>query len=117
MTKNENGKRLNESQRCEIIEKLSKLSTPSKRAIAREYGVSASSIQNIWVNREKIVERSALMTDQHKKQTFHASVGKYKELEDMLYVWIDSMQCANLPVPPSLAIAKARGIASKLDIW
>jgi hypothetical protein len=34
----------------------------------------------------------------------------------MLYIWIDSMHRANLPVPPSLAIAKAKSIASSLSI-
>ena len=56
MTKNENGKRLNESQRCEIIAKLSRTSPPSKRAIAREYHVSDSSVRKIWVNRQAILE-------------------------------------------------------------
>jgi hypothetical protein len=41
---NSNGKRLNESQRCEIIAKLSKTSTPSKRSLAREYGVSEGAV-------------------------------------------------------------------------
>ncbi len=34
----------------------------------------------------------------------------------MLYIWIDSMRRARLPVPPSLAIAKAKSIASTLSI-
>ncbi len=34
----------------------------------------------------------------------------------MLYIWIDSMRRANLLVPPSLAIAKAKSIASNLSI-
>jgi hypothetical protein len=34
----------------------------------------------------------------------------------MLYIWIDSMRRANLPNPPSLTIAKAKNIASRLSI-
>jgi hypothetical protein len=34
----------------------------------------------------------------------------------MLYIWIDSMRRAKLPVPPSLAIAKAKSITSTLSI-
>jgi hypothetical protein len=34
----------------------------------------------------------------------------------MLYIWIDSMRRANLPIPPSLAIAKTKSIASSLSI-
>jgi DNA-binding transcriptional regulator YiaG len=55
MSKNSNGKRLNESQRCEIISKLSKTSSLSKRALAREYGVSEGAIRKVWENREAIL--------------------------------------------------------------
>jgi hypothetical protein len=34
----------------------------------------------------------------------------------MLYIWIDSMRCAKLPVPSSLAIAKVKSIACSLSI-
>jgi hypothetical protein len=34
----------------------------------------------------------------------------------MLYIWIDNMCHAKLPVLPSLAIAKAKNIASNLSI-
>jgi hypothetical protein len=34
----------------------------------------------------------------------------------MLYIWIDSMRRANLPVPPSLAITNAKSITSSLSI-
>jgi hypothetical protein len=34
----------------------------------------------------------------------------------MLYIWIDNMHRAKLPIPPSLAIAKAKSIASDLSI-
>jgi hypothetical protein len=34
----------------------------------------------------------------------------------MLYIWIGSMRRANLPISPSLAIAKAKSIASSLSI-
>jgi hypothetical protein len=34
----------------------------------------------------------------------------------MLYIWIDNVRRANLPISPSLAIAKAKSIASSLSI-
>jgi hypothetical protein len=116
MSKKPNGKRLNESQRCEIIAKLSKTNAASKRAIAREYDVSEGAIRKVWDKREQILERSALMSDEAKKKTFRSSIGRFTELEDMLYIWIDSMRRANLPVPPSFAIAKAKSIALSLSI-
>jgi hypothetical protein len=116
MLKKPNRKRLNESQRCEIIAKLNKTDAPSKRAIAREYNVNEGTIRKVWDKREQILERSALMSDEAKEKTFRSSVGHFTELEDMLYIWIDSMHHANLPVPPSLAIAKVKSIASSLLI-
>jgi hypothetical protein len=86
MSKKPNGKRLNESQRCEIIVKLSKTDAPSKKAIACEYDVSERAIKKVWDKREQIVERSALMFDEAKKKTFRSSVGRFTELEDMLYI-------------------------------
>ncbi len=116
MSKKPNGKCLNESHRCEIIAKLSKTDAPSKRAIAREYGVTKGAIRKVWDKQEQILKRSTLMSDEAKEKTFRSSVGRFTKLEDMLYIWIDSMRRANLPVPPSLAIAKAKSIASNLLI-
>jgi hypothetical protein len=116
MLKKPNGKRLNEPQRCEIIAKLSKTDAPSKRAISREYDVSEGAIRKVWDKREQILEQSTLMSDEVKEKTFRSSVGRFTELEDMLYIWIDSMCRANLPVPPSPAIAKAKSITSSLSI-
>jgi hypothetical protein len=116
MSKKPNKKRLNESQRCEIIVKLSKTDAPSKKAIAREYDVSEGAIRKVWDKREQILKRSALMSYEAKEKAFRSSIGRFTKLEDMLYIWIDSMCRANLLFPPSLAIAKAKNIASSLSI-
>jgi hypothetical protein len=55
------------------------------------------------------------MSDEAKDKTFQSSVGCFTELEDMLYIWIDSMRHANLLVLPPLAIAKAKNITSSLS--
>ena len=70
MSKKPNGKRLNESQRCEIIAKLSKTDARSKRAIAREYDVSEGAIRKVWEKQEQILERFALMSDEAKEKNF-----------------------------------------------
>ncbi len=116
MSKKPNGKRLNEHQCCEIISKLSKTNAPSKRALAQEYNVSEGAIQKVWDNREAILEWSALLYEEAKERIFRASVGRFTELEDMLYIWIDSMCRAKLPIRSSLAIAKVKSIASSLSI-
>jgi len=56
------------------------------------------------------------MSDEVKEKTFRSSIGRFTQLEDMLYIWIDNMRRANLLVPPSLAIAKAKNIALSLSI-
>jgi hypothetical protein len=112
MSKKLTGKRLNESQRSEIISKLSKTNPSSKRALAREYDVSKGAIRKVCEKRDSILERSALLSEAAKQKTFRASIGRFTELEDMLYIWIDSMHRARLLVPPSLAIVKAKSIAS-----
>jgi len=117
MSKKLTGKRLNESQRCEIILKLSKTNPPSKRALMREYDVNEGAIRKVWEKRDSILERSTLLSKEAKQKTFRASVGRFTELEDMLYIWIDSMRRARLLVLPSLAIAKAKNIASTLSIF
>jgi hypothetical protein len=86
MSKKPNGKRLNESRRCEIIAKPSKTDAASKRAIAREYDVSEGAIRKVWDKQEQILEQSALMSDEAKEKTFRSSVGRFIELEDMLYI-------------------------------
>jgi hypothetical protein len=96
--------------------KLSKTNAASKRAIAREYDVNEGAIRKVWDKREQILERSALMSNEAKEKTFRSSIGRFTELEDMFYIWIDSMRRANHPVPPSLAIAKAKSIVSSLSI-
>jgi hypothetical protein len=73
-------------------------------------------MRKVWNNREAILEQYALLFEEVEERTFRASVGRFTELEDMFYIWINSMRCAKLPVPPSLAIAKAKNIAPSLSI-
>jgi hypothetical protein len=117
MLKKLTSKHLNESQCCEIISKLSKTNPPSKHALAREYNVSEGAIRKVWEKRDSILERSALLSEKAKQKTFRASVGRFTKLEDMLYIWIDSMRRARFPIPPSLAITKAKNIAFTLSIF
>ena len=86
-----NSKRLSESQRLEVIAKLSVPSAPIKRSLAREYGVSEGAIRKIMKNQEGIQKRSALMSEEGKRKTLRVSIGQFYELEDILYVWIDRM--------------------------
>jgi hypothetical protein len=70
----------------------------------------------VWDNHEAILERYALLSEEAKERTFWASIGRFTKLEDMFYIWIDSMRRAKLHVLPSLTIAKAKSIASSFSI-
>ena len=101
-------KRLNESERLEVISRWIQPNPPSKQSIAQKYRMSEATIRKIWSKHEDICKRSALMSEEAKKKTFKASVGRFTEVEDKLYLWIYSMRQVNLPVSPSLTILKAK---------
>jgi len=63
-------KRLNESQRLEVISKLSQTNPPSKRSIARPYKVSEATIRKVWAKREVFHKGSALTSEETKKKKF-----------------------------------------------
>jgi len=79
-------KRLNESQRLEVISKLSQTNPPSKRSIARQYKVSDATIRKVWAKREVIHKRSDLMSEETKYIKFRAPVGRFQDMEDKLYL-------------------------------
>jgi len=106
----------NEQQHCEIIHKISLHPPPNKHSLSCEYGVDEKAIRKIWEKRVEIEEHSALMTTDAKSKTFRTSVGQFKEVEDCLFIWIDAIHRASLPVPPSLTLLKARSIATELVI-
>jgi len=77
---------LNESQRLEVISKLSQTNPSSKRSIARQYKVSEATIRKVWMKQEVIHKCSALVSEETKKEKFRASVGRFTEMEDKLYL-------------------------------
>jgi hypothetical protein len=79
--------------------KLSKTNAPSKRALAWEYSINEGTIRKVWDNQEAILERFALLSEEANERTFRASIGRFIELENMFYIWIDNMCCAKLPIP------------------
>ncbi|KAI6647727.1 hypothetical protein LOD99_8568 [Oopsacas minuta] len=109
-------KRLNESQRFHVLARVSEPTPPSKRSLAREYEVSEGAIRKLCENRGVIRKRFALLSGETKQKNFEVLFVGFTDLEDMLYLWIDDMRRANLPVPPSLAIAKAKQTAEQLSI-
>ena len=98
----------------EVISELNQPNPPGKRSITRQYGVSEATTGKVWSKSEDIRKRSALMSDEAKKKTFRAFVGRFTAVEHKSYLWIDRMRRANPPVLPSLVILKAKKIAKEL---
>ena len=61
-------KRLNESERLEVISKLNQPNSHSKRNITRQYGVNEATIRKVWSKRDAVRKRSALMSEDAKKK-------------------------------------------------
>jgi len=75
--------------------------------------MSQAATGKVWAKREVIRKRSAQMSEGTKNKKVSAPVA---ELEDSLYLCIDNMRKANLLVPPSFPILKAKQFAEQLSI-
>ena len=80
------------------------------------YDISEKSIRKTWDNQLKIEQQCSLMSEVTRSTMYQASAGRFTEVEDILYRWIDSIRHANLCVSPSLVISKAKKIAEGLLI-
>ena len=76
-------KRLNESKRLEVISELNQPNLCSKQSTTRQYRVSEN---KVWLKLEDICKCSVLMSEEAKKKTFRASVGRFTEVKDKLYL-------------------------------
>ena len=68
-------KRLNESERLEVICRSNQPNPPSKRSIARQYRMSEAAIRKVWSKREDIRKGSALMSGEAKKENIQNVCG------------------------------------------
>ena len=108
MSSHGKGKYLSKGQRINIIEKLSKPNPPPKWLLADEYDVSEKTIHKTWDNSLKIEQWCSLMSEITRSTMYQASAGRFTEVDNILYRWIDCMRCANLCVSPSLVISRAK---------
>lgn len=97
-----------EQDRVDIIYKLEESNPPTKRALARVYNVTEKTIREVWKNRVHILEQVSQIPEAKRAKTFRHSSGYYQEIETRLVSWIKIMRDANLVVPPSLALLKAK---------
>ena len=100
----------------EIINKLKRKNPPSKRYLGRSFNVSEGAIIKIWQNRDEIKKRSTDMSKQRKSKKLRFSSAKYSDLESQLYDWISVIRKTNLPISPTIIIARANEIANNLSL-
>ena len=104
-------KQLTLKRKLEIIEDLSQDNPPSKRCVSRKYEVSDFTIRSIWKNKDTIKRQAALLTNDLQDTLSKLPQAKYSDLEEKLLEWIEVIRTANLPVSPSLIVAKAKELA------
>ncbi|EKX54328.1 hypothetical protein GUITHDRAFT_99805 [Guillardia theta CCMP2712] len=107
-------KRLNDTERLEIIAKLQG-SNMSQRAVSREYGVSEGAIRKLLKQKNSILRRAENVSMAKRIKTYRASAPLFPALEDKLFRWVDGCQKRKVQVSPSMAIAKAAELAKTSD--
>ena len=110
------GPRLNDEQRLQILEIVEQPSPPSLRNIGRNFGVSEWAIRSLIKKKDEIRMRVQLKDHNTRKTTFRGSKGKYPELEERLYAWIDASRRLSIALPPSVIMEKARRLATQMNI-
>ena len=110
------GLRLNDEQRLQILDLVEQPSSPSLRNIGRQFGVSESAIRSLIKKKDEIRLRAQQKDHNARKKTFRGSKGKYPELEERLYAWIDASRRLSIVLPPSVIMEKARRLGSEMNI-
>ena len=102
------GPRLNDEQRLQILEIVEQPSAPSLCKIGRKIGVSECAIRSLIKKKDEVRMRVQLKDHNTRKTTSRGSKGKYPELEERLYAWIDASRRLSIALPPSVIMEKAR---------
>ena len=110
------GQRLNDCQRMEIINLFDKSKPPSMRSVARQFGVDEKVIRKIKSRKDGIRERAQRVDQVTQETTFRDSQAMFPEVEKKLFEWIDAGRRASLALPPSMICHKAKQIATELEI-
>lgn len=103
-------KRLNIQQKVEILAKLDKGALGS--ALAKEYGVSESTISYIKSKKSEIM--SAVSNKNQNTQKKNLKKPEYPELEEKLYAWFLDQRARNCPINSLILRAKAKDFFTKL---
>lgn len=78
--------------------------------VARKYGIPASTISNIWLNRHQIRTNYA---DGHTKKK---PVLMYEELDKLVLAWFTDMRSQNVPMSGPMLIEQALYYAKQLNL-
>ena len=111
------GKRLNDEERLQIINKLENPNNySSMRSIARDFGVGEKTIRDIKKNMIQIKARISQTSEEQRKKTKRISIARFPELEQCLFDWLGASRVAGLCISPSMLKHKARQIAIAQNI-
>ena len=111
-----NGRRLTCEEKLKIIEKLESSDAPSGRAIAREFEVDEKTIRKIKKEKATIKLRISKMSEDSRKISKRVSIGKFPELEERLFHWLNACQLSEVSVSSSMIQDKAKAFAHELNI-
>lgn len=101
---------LNLQQKIDILTKLDK-GTQGK-VLAKEYGVSESTISFIKSQKKEIISAGTNKSQNLRKKNLRKP--EYPELEDKLYAWFLDQRARNCPINGLLLKAKAKDIFAKV---
>ena len=110
------GRRLNDSERLQIIESREHPCSESMRSIARQFGINEKVVRIIKKDKEKIKSRIEKMDENSRLKSKRASNPKFPDLEKVLFDWVGAFRKTGLVIPPSLLWLKAKEIANSFGI-
>ena len=101
------GKRLNDEERLQIIQKLENPNYSSMRSIARDFGVGEKTIRNIKKNMVTLKARIVQTNEEQRKKSKRISTPRFPELEQCLFDWLGASRVAGLTISPCMLKHKA----------
>jgi hypothetical protein len=107
------GKRLNKTQRLEIISKLRCIDAPLRRSIAQDYQVLEGAIRKVW-NSQAHIQEDILDVKWYSANIFLEKGWSILRCRRSAPSMDRFNGRAKLSLPPSLIIAKAKPIATSL---
>ena len=75
-----------------------------------------SAITKLWGQKDSTFKCTELVPESTRISTLHVSQGCFPELEDQLFLWVDTMKHLKLELPQTLVMTKVVEITRSLNI-